>query len=86
VLAMQTGLPVVPVSIAGSRHVMTKGHLTVRPGEVSLTIHAPIETAGMSRDAVRKIADETREVVRRHVDEPAVPAEQEPTMGSIRRA
>ena len=31
-MAVDAGLPVVPVSVAGSRHVMTKGRLMVRPG------------------------------------------------------
>ena len=31
-LAMQAGLPIVPLSIVGSRHVMRKGQLTTRPG------------------------------------------------------
>ena len=29
---MQAGLPIVPLSIVGSRHVMRKGQLTTRPG------------------------------------------------------
>ena len=32
-LAVQAGLPVVPVSVIGTRHVMTKGELTTRPGD-----------------------------------------------------
>ena len=39
-VAMDARLPVVPVSIAGSRHVMKKGRLMVCPGKVELTIHA----------------------------------------------
>ena len=31
-LAMQAGLPLVPISVIGSRHVMKKGELTTRPG------------------------------------------------------
>ena len=36
-------LPIVPVSIAGSRHVMPKGRLMVVPGDVTVTVHAPID-------------------------------------------
>ena len=43
-LAMQAGLPIVPLSIVGSRHVMRKGRLTTRPGHVTLIVHEPIET------------------------------------------
>jgi 1-acyl-sn-glycerol-3-phosphate acyltransferase len=41
-LALEAGLTVVPLSISGSRHVMTKGKLATRPGHVTLEIHEPI--------------------------------------------
>lgn len=63
VIALQSSLPVVPLTISGSRHVMTKGQLTVRPGEVSLVVHEPIETASLGRDAVRDLADRVRATV-----------------------
>jgi len=62
-LAVEAGLPVVPITIVGSRHVMTKGQLTVRPGAITLTIHDPIETAHIPREAVREMADRVRDVV-----------------------
>jgi hypothetical protein len=43
---------------------MTKGEVTVRPRNVSLTIHEPIETAGVQRESVRGLADSVREIVR----------------------
>ena len=70
-LAIDTGLPVVPVSIAGSRFVMRKGQLMVSPGEVTITVHAPLATAGIAREHAREFAERVREVVRRGVDEPA---------------
>ena len=62
-LAVEAGLPVVPITIRGSRYIMTKGQLTVRPGAVSLTIHDPIETVNVPREDVREMADRVREVV-----------------------
>jgi hypothetical protein len=50
---------------------MTKGQLTVRPGHVSVTVHAPVATDTAARNGVRALADQVREVVRREVDEPA---------------
>ena len=72
-LAMQAGLPLVPISVIGSRHVMKKGELTTRPGHVTLIVHEPIETAlnpEPSVKEVRELADRVREVIR-----PAVEAE-----------
>ena len=69
-VAVDSQLPIVPVSISGSRHVMRKGRLTVSPGIVRLTIHASVPTAGVGRGEIRGFAERTREVVRRGVDEP----------------
>lgn len=44
-LALGAGLPVVPIGIAGSRHVMQKGRLMTCPGRVRLSVLDPIETA-----------------------------------------
>jgi 1-acyl-sn-glycerol-3-phosphate acyltransferase len=56
-------LPVVPVSLAGTRHVMKKGRLMVQPAEVELTIHPPIPTAGVSRNDVIPFAERVRTIV-----------------------
>jgi 1-acyl-sn-glycerol-3-phosphate acyltransferase len=63
VIALQAALPVVPITITGSRHVMTKGELTVRPGNVSLTVHEPVDTSTLSRDGVRDLAERVRATV-----------------------
>jgi 1-acyl-sn-glycerol-3-phosphate acyltransferase len=63
VIAADAGLPVVPITIVGSRHVMFRGEVTVRPGDVTLTVHQPIETAGLLRDDIRAFADRVRGVV-----------------------
>ena len=70
-LAMQAGLPIVPLSIVGSRHVMRKGELTTRPGHVMLFVHEPIETAANvepSAVEVRALARRVREIVRPPAD------------------
>jgi 1-acyl-sn-glycerol-3-phosphate acyltransferase len=38
-LAMESGAPVVPVSIWGSEHMMTKGSLRIHPGTAHVTFH-----------------------------------------------
>jgi 1-acyl-sn-glycerol-3-phosphate acyltransferase len=63
-LAVEAGLPIVPVSIEGSRHVLMKGRLMTCPGEVTVTIHDPIPTRGIGRAGVRGLADTVRGVVR----------------------
>jgi 1-acyl-sn-glycerol-3-phosphate acyltransferase len=77
-LAMQAGLPLVPISVIGSRHVMKKGELTTRPGHVTLIVHEPIEMVANPEPSVhevRELADRVREVIR-----PAVEAEARPKL------
>ncbi|MEX2270511.1 MAG: lysophospholipid acyltransferase family protein [Vicinamibacterales bacterium] len=62
-LAIEHGLPIVPVTLDGSRHVMTRGRLTVRPGRVILTIHEPVPTSALARDDARALAGRVRAIV-----------------------
>ncbi|MEZ5421203.1 MAG: lysophospholipid acyltransferase family protein [Vicinamibacterales bacterium] len=69
--AVQTGIPIVPLSVIGSRHVMTKGQLTTRPGDVRLIVHPPLATHAVREpnpEAMRALAAEVREIVRGEVD------------------
>jgi 1-acyl-sn-glycerol-3-phosphate acyltransferase len=65
-LAIQAGLPVVPLSVLGTRAVMPKGRLRTEPAHVSLIVHDPIvvqpKEAPTVRDA-KALADRVRAVV-----------------------
>ncbi len=41
-LAMESGAPIIPISIWGSEHMMTKGSLRIKPGTAHLTFHPPL--------------------------------------------
>ena len=65
-LALGAGLPVVPISIVGSRHVMQKGRLATYPGRVKLIVHEPIDTTGLPGGdprAAKAFAKRVREVI-----------------------
>ena len=70
-LAMEAGLQIVPVSITGTRFVMRKGFLTTRPGDVRLTVHAPVSTAGGPESpdtpAAIRLSEQVRAVVEARV-------------------
>jgi 1-acyl-sn-glycerol-3-phosphate acyltransferase len=44
-LAMESGAPVVPVSIAGATQLLPKGSTRLKAGTVSVTFHGPLEPA-----------------------------------------
>jgi 1-acyl-sn-glycerol-3-phosphate acyltransferase len=77
-VAIEAGLPVVPISISGSRHVMLKGRLMVCPGDVRLTVHAPLSTEGVTREQASDFTESIRAIVREDVDEPPTQAEAGP--------
>ncbi len=55
-LAIQAGLPIVPLTVIGSRHVMQKGRLRTEPGCVQLVIQEPVPTSSLSTQDARGLA------------------------------
>jgi len=54
-LALRAGAPVVPVSISGSRAVLARDSLDVRPGAIDVVLGAPVDTTAYTletRDAL----------------------------------
>jgi 1-acyl-sn-glycerol-3-phosphate acyltransferase len=51
-LAIQAGLPIVPLAIIGTRGVMPKGRLRTEPGKVTLVIHDPIAPPAITQPTV----------------------------------
>jgi 1-acyl-sn-glycerol-3-phosphate acyltransferase len=45
ILAMQSGAPVVPVSIVGATRLLPKGRLLLKAGTISVTFHPPLRPA-----------------------------------------
>jgi 1-acyl-sn-glycerol-3-phosphate acyltransferase len=62
-LAIEAKLPIVPVSVDGTRFVMQKGELTTKPGAVRLTVHPPVETEALDVSAARDLAEQVRDLV-----------------------
>ena len=52
-LAIQAGLPIVPLSIIGTRAVMPKGRLRTEPAHVKLVVHDPIQPPAIAEPTVQ---------------------------------
>ena len=61
--AIEAGLPIVPVVMIGSRHVMLKGRLMTCPGEVQLVIHAPLPTRDLNQSAAGALAERAHDII-----------------------
>jgi 1-acyl-sn-glycerol-3-phosphate acyltransferase len=52
-LAIEAGLPIVPLAVIGTRQVMPKGRLRTEPADVCLVIHDPIQPPTIDEPTVQ---------------------------------
>jgi 1-acyl-sn-glycerol-3-phosphate acyltransferase len=52
-LAIEAGLPIVPVAVIGTRQVMPKGRLRTEPARVRLVVHDPIQPPPLQHPTAR---------------------------------
>ncbi len=60
VLAMRTGIPVVPIWISGAREVLPRGRLTMKPGTIRLMIGEPLDTSSYVMENKEELMDRVR--------------------------
>ncbi|MEW6128145.1 MAG: lysophospholipid acyltransferase family protein [Acidobacteriota bacterium] len=63
IMAIDAGVPIVPVTVSGATRVMPKGEFNVYPSTVHITIHQPISTKGYSKENVAELMQRTREKI-----------------------
>jgi 1-acyl-sn-glycerol-3-phosphate acyltransferase len=68
-LAMQMGVPIVPVSLVGSFQHFRTGHWLLRPGTVTVVLHDTIDTAGLKKEDVPALRDRVREIIKAPLEE-----------------
>ncbi|MBI5556046.1 MAG: 1-acyl-sn-glycerol-3-phosphate acyltransferase [Deltaproteobacteria bacterium] len=56
VLAIKSGVPVVPVGICGTYEILPKGKLLAKPGHVTIRVGKPVETKGFSSGQKHELA------------------------------
>jgi 1-acyl-sn-glycerol-3-phosphate acyltransferase len=62
-MAIRAGVPVVPVTVTGSREVMRKGDPRIHPGTIVVLIHDPIPTTGLTEHDRHALAERVRDVI-----------------------
>ncbi|MEE9180796.1 MAG: lysophospholipid acyltransferase family protein, partial [Vicinamibacteria bacterium] len=65
-LAIKSGVAVVPVTISESWRIMKKGEVTVHPGTVKVHVERPISVHELQEDLAIELAKEVREIVASH--------------------
>lgn len=62
-MALDLGLPILPLTIIGTRTILAPGSRDLRPGRARLVIHPPIETAGWPPERLAELITRTREAI-----------------------
>ncbi|HEX8339116.1 MAG TPA: lysophospholipid acyltransferase family protein, partial [Pyrinomonadaceae bacterium] len=70
-LAVESGLPVVPVTIVGTRSAMPRGSLVLRAGPVRMYIDPPVPTAGLDEADLPALIGQVRDAMLGHFEEVA---------------
>jgi 1-acyl-sn-glycerol-3-phosphate acyltransferase len=68
--AIEQQLPILPVTIVGTRDILPNKTLALYPGDAQLIVHPCIETAGMDSSRLDELLEQSRKVI-----ESAMPAE-----------
>ncbi len=67
-MAIETQVPIVPITIVGTRRIMPKGQPYIRPGRVRLVFHPPVPTAGLASADREALIERVRNTIARQLD------------------
>ncbi len=62
-LAIDTGAPIVPVSIRGTFELMPRGRWLVRKGPVRIVFHEPVSVGGYTQEAIPQLMEKVRTAI-----------------------
>ncbi len=66
-LAVRSGVPVVPLTVNGSFHILRKHSTVIRPGNVEIILESPIEySQDSSKNAERFLMEQVHTAISRH--------------------
>ena len=62
-MAIDLKLPILPITIIGTKEILPPNSLDLFPGKVMMVIHKPIDTAGYTDDNLDELVELTRQVI-----------------------
>lgn len=62
-MAIDLGIPVLPITINGTRKILPKGSLDLMPGNVSMIIHKPISVKDYNEQSINELMDRTKMII-----------------------
>jgi 1-acyl-sn-glycerol-3-phosphate acyltransferase len=74
-IAIETGTPILPIAVAGTRYAMAKGSFEFRPAHARCRVLDPVPTTGLTatdipalRDRVRSLIQDARDTLRAELE------------------
>lgn len=64
-IAIQSGAPIVPMALLGTRKILPPGSFHLRPGIAELRIGTPILTSGLTRPMAKSLMEQVRQEILR---------------------
>jgi 1-acyl-sn-glycerol-3-phosphate acyltransferase len=62
-MALQSGLPIVPVRVSGTREIVAADTLAINPGAVRVAVFPPVETRGKTAADIPGLMARVREAM-----------------------
>lgn len=69
-IAIEQGLPILPVSVSGSNQILRKGSYRINPGTIDVVIGKPIDTSGYTIETIEDLMKITKDVIRANMTTP----------------
>jgi len=63
VMSIDTGLPIVPISVTGTRSILPKNSYKLKPGIVKIYISDPVDPAKYNYDSRKQYAEDVKKVI-----------------------
>ncbi len=62
-MALDLGIPILPVTISGTREILPTQSTALFPGKATMTIHPPVDISGYDKASIRTQMEKTREII-----------------------
>jgi len=62
-MALELGVPILPVTISGTREILPTQSTALFPGRATMTIHLPIEVSDYDRKNIPALIEKTRKII-----------------------
>jgi len=69
-LAIDSGVPIVPISIIGAGEIMPKRSLNVKPGRITMVIDRPVEVTGYTKETRGELIERVRNIIIGNLESP----------------